>query len=124
MSVVDEKAFNEFGDGEPDDADSARVDDRAAHQAAWFGINDGESTQGAGPYVGVVFNRPIEQVFTYRVPNRLSRIIQAGQRVRGTLGPRRPSGGRLLRLGRPATAWRTSSRRESKRWSRCSTPSP
>jgi primosomal protein N' (replication factor Y) len=86
MSVVDEKAFNEFGDGEPDDGDSARVDDHAAHQGAWFGINDGESTRGAGPYVGVVFNRPIEQVFTYRVSNRLSRIVQAGQRVRVPLG--------------------------------------
>ena len=36
--------------------------------------------------MGVVFNRPIEQVFTYHVPIRLSRIIQAGQRVRVPLG--------------------------------------
>jgi len=86
MSLVDENAFNEFGDGEHDDASSARVHDGAARQPAWFGINDGEAPQGGGPYVGIVFNRPIEQVLTYHVPIRLSRIIQAGQRVRVPLG--------------------------------------
>ncbi len=39
-----------------------------------------------GPFVGVVFNRPIEQVLTYRVPGRLKRIIEPGQRVRVPLG--------------------------------------
>ena len=34
----------------------------------------------------MVFNRPIEQVLTYRVPGRLKRIIQPGQRVRVPLG--------------------------------------
>ena len=34
----------------------------------------------------MVFNRPIEQVLTYRVPSRLKRIIQPGQRVRVPLG--------------------------------------
>jgi primosomal protein N' (replication factor Y) (superfamily II helicase) len=37
-------------------------------------------------FAGVVFNRPIEQVLTYRVPGRMSRIIQPGQRVRAPLG--------------------------------------
>ena len=40
----------------------------------------------AGPFAGVVFNRPIEQVLTYRVPGRLERIIRPGQRVRVPLG--------------------------------------
>ena len=34
----------------------------------------------------MVFNRPIEQVLTYRVPDRLRRMIQPGQRVRVPLG--------------------------------------
>ena len=40
----------------------------------------------SGSFVGVVFNRPIDQVLTYRAPGRLRRIIQPGQRVRVPLG--------------------------------------
>ncbi len=39
-----------------------------------------------GPYAGVVFNRPIDQVLTYRVPARLAGSIRVGQRVRAPLG--------------------------------------
>ena len=40
----------------------------------------------AGPFAGIVFNRPIEQVLSYHVPSRLERIIRPGQRVRVPLG--------------------------------------
>jgi primosomal protein N' (replication factor Y) len=50
-------------------------------QAAWFGA-EGDT----GPYAGIVFNRPIDQVFTYRVPPRLAGTIGPGQRVRVPLG--------------------------------------
>ena len=53
-------------------------------QGAWFGIEAGAG--GAGPYAGVVFNRPVDQVFTYRVPARLVEDLKIGQRVRVPLG--------------------------------------
>ena len=57
------------------------------HQPAWFGIDRGQNRLPQGDwFVGVVFNRPLDQVLTYRAPKRLSRIIQAGQRVRVPLG--------------------------------------
>jgi primosomal protein N' (replication factor Y) len=85
------------GDGEPDDrtsddAGSSGVnhdkpnESAAAHQAAWFGISDQDRTFAEGPFAGVVFNRPIEQVLSYRVPGKFKRIIQPGQRVRVPLG--------------------------------------
>ena len=40
----------------------------------------------AGPFAGIVFNRPIDQVLSYHVPTRLERIIRPGQRVRVPLG--------------------------------------
>src|SRR5215218_5274304 len=49
-------------------------------QAAWF------ATEGDGPYAGIVFNRPVDQVFTYRVPARLRESVRPGQRVRVPLG--------------------------------------
>jgi primosomal protein N' (replication factor Y) len=39
-----------------------------------------------GPFAGVVLNRPVDQVFTYRVPRRLRDRIAAGSRVRVPLG--------------------------------------
>ena len=39
-----------------------------------------------GPFAGVVFNRPIDQVLSYHVPSRLERIIRPGQRLRVPLG--------------------------------------
>jgi primosomal protein N' (replication factor Y) (superfamily II helicase) len=39
-----------------------------------------------GPFAGVVFNRPLDTVFTYRIPPRLQGRLQPGQRVRVPLG--------------------------------------
>src|SRR5262249_32915282 len=50
-----------------------------ASQAAWFGLSEDERP-ASGVYAGVVFNRPIEQVLTYRVPVRLAGLIRVGQR--------------------------------------------
>jgi primosomal protein N' (replication factor Y) len=58
-------------------------------QAAWFGIEPeaaGRSHGGGGPFAGVVFNRPVDRVFTYGVPGRLAGILTPGQRVRVPLG--------------------------------------
>jgi primosomal protein N' (replication factor Y) len=41
---------------------------------------------GAGPFAGVVFNRPVDQVFTYRVPARLEGLVRPGARVSVPLG--------------------------------------
>jgi primosomal protein N' (replication factor Y) len=62
--------------------------------ASWFGLRD-EARPVTGPYVGVVVNRPIDQVLTYRVPGRLSRRIRPGQRLKVPLG----------RGNKPATAY-------------------
>ena len=51
-----------------------------ASQAAWFGLGD-DDPPSSGLYAGLVFNRPIEQVLTYRVPVRLAGLIRVGQRV-------------------------------------------
>jgi primosomal protein N' (replication factor Y) len=56
------------------------------HQAAWFGVETRAEAGADGPFVGVVFNRPIDQVFTYRVPSRLREAVRVGQRVRVPLG--------------------------------------
>jgi primosomal protein N' (replication factor Y) len=58
-------------------------------QSAWFGIEPEESRgirQGGGVFVGVVFNRPLDRVFTYGVPERLEGLLRPGQRVRVPLG--------------------------------------
>jgi len=58
-------------------------------QGAWFGIEPdaGPAGQGgAGPFAGVVFNRPLDQVFTYRVPAWLAEAIRPGARVKVPLG--------------------------------------
>ena len=92
MSPINAKADGELHEGTSDDAVSYEVawternDTVAPRQEAWFGISDHDSALAEGPFAGVVFNRPIEQVFTYRVPSRLKRIIQPGQRVRVPLG--------------------------------------
>ncbi len=57
-----------------------------ASQSAWFGLADEGELLAGGVFAGVVFNRPIEQILTYRVPVRLSHTIQVGQRVRVPLG--------------------------------------
>jgi primosomal protein N' (replication factor Y) len=92
MSVIPE-----HGDprppGRPGDR-RARADDRSpggngsggAHQDVWFGLADEGELLARNVYAGVVFNRPIEQVLTYRVPARLAKGLRAGQRVRAPLG--------------------------------------
>ncbi len=44
------------------------------------------SIEAEGPFAGVVFNRPVDQVFTYSVPSHLKGKLQTGQRVRVPLG--------------------------------------
>src|SRR3954451_20046780 len=56
-----------------------------ASQAAWFGLANADPP-ASGLCAGLVFNRPIEQVLTYRVPVRLAGLIRVGQRVRAPLG--------------------------------------
>ena len=85
---ADSDARDRVSDGEKPIPTAATDRDNsvAPRQAAWFGITDDDAKLAEGPFVGVVFNRPIEQVLTYRVPSRLKRIIQPGQRVRVPLG--------------------------------------
>jgi len=90
MSAFNTKADSMIRDLGGDDPDSRsaggdRADDVVPRQATWFGIAD-DAALASGTFVGVVFNRPIDQVLTYRVPGPLTRIIQPGQRVRVPLG--------------------------------------
>ncbi len=64
-------------------------------QSAWFGIEP-----GAGEvFAGVVLNRPVDQIFTYRVPSRLVDSIALGHRVSVPLGKgNRPEVGYVVRL--------------------------
>src|SRR5271156_5457257 len=39
-----------------------------------------------GPFAGVVFNRPVDQVFSYQIPPVLATKVVPGQRVRVPLG--------------------------------------
>ena len=92
MSVVstqcDEESPRRNGDGRGSADDQAGGLDGTAdtRQAAWFGLADEGEPLAGGVFAGVVFDRPIEQVLTYRVPGRLGKVIQAGQRVRVPLG--------------------------------------
>ena len=54
-------------------------DDSSARQGSFF------EKSVAGPFAGVVFNRPLETIFTYRVPENLARL-KPGQRVGVPLG--------------------------------------
>jgi primosomal protein N' (replication factor Y) len=83
------------------------VSDKNARQAAWFGIEIEAEPEGPRPvevedglFAGVVFNRPLEQVFTYRVPDHLRAAVQLGQRLRVPLGrSNEPAVGYCVRLG-------------------------
>src|SRR5208337_4279154 len=55
-------------------------------QTAWFGLEDDSPQPADGSFVGVVVNRPIEQVLTYRAPSRPGRTICPGQQLRVPLG--------------------------------------
>ena len=58
-------------------------------QSAWFGLEAEETSpprRGSEVFAGLVFNRPLEQIFTYRVPDWLKSTLRVGQRVRAPLG--------------------------------------
>ncbi len=55
-------------------------------QAAWFGVENDSNQLADGSFVGVVVNRPIEQVLTYWAPSRPGRTVCPGQRLRVPLG--------------------------------------
>ena len=55
----------------------------SARQSALF---DAGSPAGEGPFAGVVLNRPVETVLTYRVPARFRATIRPGSRVLVPLG--------------------------------------
>jgi primosomal protein N' (replication factor Y) len=79
------------------------VDGKDQEQQAWFGIEAESSPRprvaAEGLYAEVVFNRPLEQVFTYRVPARLHGVIRPGQRLRVPLGRgNQPTVGYCVRL--------------------------
>ena len=100
----------------PDEPAAGRAEmNIAPRQEAWFGISDHDRALAEGPFAGVVFNRPIEQVLTYRVPGRLKRIIQPGQRVRVPLGRGDQPGRRLLRAGRRIALRRSRSGADQRR---------
>jgi primosomal protein N' (replication factor Y) (superfamily II helicase) len=70
----------------------------ATSQSSWFGLGD-EKPSASGLYAGVVFNRPIEQILTYRLPAPLARSIHVGQRVRAPLGRGdKPTSGYCVRI--------------------------
>jgi primosomal protein N' (replication factor Y) len=77
------------------------------HQEAWFGIEEEPQSPPAagaeGLYAGVVFNRPLDQVFTYQVPRHLHGAIRPGQRLRVPLGRgNKPTVGYCVHLGKSA----------------------
>ena len=58
-------------------------------QAAWFGIEPEDQRQprgDGGSFAGIVFNKPVDQVFTYRVPAPLTERLVPGHRVRVPFG--------------------------------------
>src|SRR5258708_29299190 len=80
-------------------------------QTAWFGIDTETEAERAlaseptGLFAGIVFNRPLDQVFTYRVPEGLQAAIAPGQRVRVPLGKGdKPAIGYCVRLEHEAPA--------------------
>ena len=55
-------------------------------RASWFGDDDAPGPHTGGCFAGIVVNRPIDQVLSYRVNTALSQTIMPGQRVRVPLG--------------------------------------
>jgi primosomal protein N' (replication factor Y) len=55
-------------------------------QGAWFGVDEVPLRAAGGPFAGVVFNRPLDTAYSYRVPAGLVHAICPGQRVRVPLG--------------------------------------
>ena len=63
-----------------------------ADEADRFAVEDDDATDSGsrlavdGPFAGVVFNRPMDQVYSYRIPLRLLNNVRPGQRVSVPLG--------------------------------------
>ena len=77
------------------------ANDGGPRQGAWFGIEAEPEREGTadGPFAGVVFNRPIDQVFSYRVPARIREKVRLGTRLRVPLGRgNQPAVGYCVRL--------------------------
>src|SRR5512147_1183787 len=69
------------------------VNGQDRRQPALFGAEED------GPYAGIVLNRPVDQVWTYRVPPRLRAAAAVGARVRVPLGRgNQPAVGYCVRL--------------------------
>ena len=74
------------------------VNGKSGRQAALFGPEPGLGVDEGGsddlnlkvavdgPFAGVVFDRPVDQVFSYRIPPRLRAVVVPGQRVKVPLG--------------------------------------
>ena len=54
--------------------------------AAPFTLTSDTWDEARGTFAGIVFNRPIEQILTYRVPPRWVGSLGPGQRVKAPLG--------------------------------------
>ena len=71
-------------------------------QAALF-EHSAEAVAVAGPFAGVVFNRPMDQVYSYRIPAGLRARVVPGQRVTVPLGRgNSPSVGYCVRVDEAA----------------------
>ncbi len=99
MSIVNAKAGSELLKHSAGSAEVAGDDGLKRRQATLFEGAEMEIPRPRGPYAGVVFNRPIEQVLTYRIPSRFKRLVQPGQRVKAPLGKGdRPAVGYCVRI--------------------------
>ena len=69
-------------------AEPAALSDVEAEAEAGFALDAGDAHAVAvdGPFAGVVFNRPVDLIFSYRIPARLTKAVVPGQRVRVPLG--------------------------------------
>jgi len=85
MNGVDARTDDDFDAAAHDPANRPCQYRPGASAVAWFGITPAKR-RGWRLYVGVVFNRPFEQVLTYHAPIWLSPVIQPGQRLRVPLG--------------------------------------
>ena len=54
-------------DQEPRTGSTTSEHPTAPRQATWFGVSE-PAALPPGPFAGVVFNRPIDQVLSYHVP--------------------------------------------------------
>jgi primosomal protein N' (replication factor Y) (superfamily II helicase) len=108
MSVVNGSGGSDPVESDQGGRDRAGLPPAPLHESSrevgWFEVAR-EPVPEDGSFAGVVFNRPLEQVWTYRVPKRLERLIQPGQRVRVPLGRgERPVVGYCVRVDREPPA--------------------